>query len=356
MRSFGSVILILVILSLLSCRDQKEDDMQVEPAVLLKGMDISFLPEIRKYGVNFKDRESAEKDLLQIIKGSGVNLVRIRLWTGDVGGPSGEDEVTALVRECRDLGFRILLDLHYSDTWADPAHQTKPAVWNDLEQEELADSVYHYTFRIVSKMKPDYVQVGNEINGGLLWDNGKYNNETGFYQLLKSGTDAVRAARADCGIVLHYAGYEGSEAFFEKIRNAGIDFDIIGLSYYPYWHGKSLSSVESTLNNLQQKLGKKAFIAEFSYPFTLGWADHTNNVTGLESQLYNGYPATRDGQRTFVRDIRTLCERSSSLGFCYWGGEWVAFKGDTSTSGSSWENQALFNFDLMANPALDEFR
>lgn len=345
-----------LLLMLTGCGKDSPEPKPPKDKIFFKGMDISFLPEIRQYGIQFSDEAGQKKDMLDILKSAGVNLIRIRLWTGSPAGHSGEEEVTALAGECRNKGFKVLLDLHYSDTWADPGKQYIPSSWKNLDNSTLLDSVYQYTYRITDKIRPDYIQIGNEVNNGLIWPAGKSDNGSMMDQILSTGCRAVRTVDKETGIMIHYAGLEGCEDFFKRITDRGVDFDIAGISYYPYWHGKSLSTVDFVLNNIQNKLHKETFIVEFAYPFTLGWNDHTNNIIGLESQLVSGYPATEEGQRDFIAAIRELCEHTGSMGFCYWGGEFVAFKGNNATDGSSWENQALFNFDFMANPGLEPFK
>ena len=356
-KSWG-VALICLGLFFLSSGCNKEPDMS-EPKddiQFYKGFDASFLPEIREYPISFKDKNGQEKDMLSLLKESGVNLIRLRLWTGETNKHCGEEEVIAFAAECKAFGFKVLLDLHYSDTWADPGNQKIPGQWKALPDAVLLDSVYQYTYRITSIIKPEFIQIGNEINYGLMWPVGKYNNGGMMNKLLKKGCEAARDAKKDIGIVLHYAGMNGCISFFKQRIDAGIDFDIAAFSYYPYWHGTSLATVEATLGAIQLDLGKKAFVAELAYPFTLGWNDYTNNVIGLESQLSPGFPATQEGQYKFIKEINIVSQRSKALGFCYWGGEWVAFKGDKATDGSTWENQALFGFDNTANQGLGAFK
>ena len=336
----------------------KEDPVNIKPELFnldIKGMDISFLPEIEATNTIFYDSAGVSKDFLDIIKENGVNTARIRLWNIEGSAHSGLEEVLQLVAKCRSHGFKIFLDFHYSDTWADPGAQAIPKNWIGLNVEQLEDSVYTFTKNIMSKIKPEYVQIGNEINGGMLWDLGKYTNEGNFVKLLKAGVRGSREASPESKIIIHYAGLEGSDYFFNIMKNASLDYDVIGLSYYPVWHGKSLALLETTIERLQKDYNKKVLIAEVSYPFTLQYADYTNNVLGLESQLVNGYAATKVGQQNFVKEIRSIVERTKSIGFCYWGGEWIAFKGDKATDGSSYENQALFDFQHKALPAFSAF-
>jgi len=322
----------------------------------LRGMDISFYPEMELFGTKFYDSSGVERPFLDIIKENGVNLVRIRLWNDPAGVHSGFQEVSSLALRCKEKGFKILLDFHYSDTWADPGNQAPPATWKELSIDVLKDSVYNFTKHVLTAIRPEYVQIGNEINNGFLWNKGSISEEKNFTDLLKEGVRASREVDPKAKIMIHFAGHEGSDDFYDILEKNKLDYDIIGLSYYPLWHGKSIPALENRLNSLKAKYKKEIFIAEFSYPFTLQYDDLTNNIIGFQDQLINGFPATRAGQKIFVEEMKKVTERTFGLGFCYWGGEWVAFKGSNSGVGSSYENQALFDFEHKANPALGEFR
>jgi arabinogalactan endo-1,4-beta-galactosidase len=155
--------------------------------------------------------------------------------------------------------------------------------------------------------------------------------------------------------MLHYAGVDsGSTLFFSKVT--AIDYDYIGLSYYPIWHGNHLSNVTNAINLVGQTYNKKVLIAETAYPFTLSWNDWTNNIVGLDNQLIPAFPASNSGQKSFVLAIKNALKQSNfGQGFCYWGAEWVAFRGTQSTNGSSWENQALWDFNNNSLPVMDAF-
>ena len=154
--------------------------------------------------------------------------------------------------------------------------------------------------------------------------------------------------------MIHFAGIEGASWFFSK--TAAIDYDYIGLSYYPIWHGTDINLLQQTMTTLGQTYNKKVLVAETSYPFTLGWNDWTNNIIGLTNQLHPNYPATPEGQRDFLQKIKTTVQNTpSGLGFCYWGTEWIAFRGNQATNGSSWENQALWDFNGKLVPAATVF-
>ena len=322
----------------------------------LRGADLSKLPELEKAGVVYYNSKGMEQNALEIFKAYGLNTVRIRLWVHPSGTNSSLPEVTAFAKRVHKAGLKVWLDLHYSDTWADPGRQPKPAAWKNLNFSQLKDSVFAYTLHVVKIIQPEYVQTGNEINNGFLWDDGRITHPVQFTDLLKKATAAVRKANPRIQIILHYAGYQGADWFFGLIAQYHVDYDIIGLSYYPWWHGKSLDILQLTLNQLSEKYGKKVVIAETAYPFTLSWNDDTHNIAGETSQLIPGYPATPSGQEAFLRKLRTIEESiSDSGGFCYWEPEWVSVKGPQVTLGSSWENLALFDFKNKTLPAMSVY-
>lgn len=220
----------------------------------------------------------------------------------------------------------------------------------------LKDSVYRYTKRITIELQPDLIQIGNEINSGLLHPQGHFvNAQENCLDLLDTAITAVRRASTKTRIMLHFAGLEASEWFYHQMT--AMDYDIIGLSYYPIWHGKDLDSLKTTLQKLRDDHGKEVMIAETAYPFTLEWNDLTHNIVGLQEQLIlPEYPATKEGQRLFVGKMMDLVkDTEGGMGICYWGAELISWKGKNSTEGSPWENQALFDFNNKALPALQEF-
>jgi arabinogalactan endo-1,4-beta-galactosidase len=327
------------------------------PAAYIAAVDISSYPEISTYAPVFKDLNGNQKDFLSILKEQGVNTVRLRLWVNPRDRHSGFNEVKQFSSTLKNKGFKIWLSLHYSDTWADPGQQQTPASWSGLNFASLNDSVRQYTAKVVREISPDFIQIGNEINSGFLHPSGHITaNPSNFITLLQTATAAVRQQSSHCKIILHVAGYEDSEWFFQQTKS--VDYDIMGLSFYPIWHGKSLLAFQSRMNALTSTFKKDILIAETAYPFTLGWNDWTQNIVGLESQLIlPEFPATPDGQLRFIQEInRMMKETNRGIGFCYWGAELVAFKGPQSTTASPWENQALFDFSLKALPVLQAFK
>lgn len=319
-------------------------------------MDLSRFPEMSLDNPGFYNPQGDAVDFLAELKSNGINTVRLRLWVNPVNQHSGLEEVKQFSQSLRARGFKIWLSLHYSDTWAHPGQQYAPAIWEGLSFAALKDSMYHYTQQVVAQIQPEYVQIGNEINSGFLYPHGYILYFSKFYELLATGISAVRTHAPQTKIILHFAGVELAPWFFADIDS--LDYDIIGLSYYPLWHGKSLTDLESQLARLSTSCNKPILIAETAYPFTLAWNDLTHNVLGQESQLIlPDFPATVAGQRDFVARLRGIIEDTpQGLGICYWGGEWVAWRGNQATNGSTWENQALFDFENKALPALRELQ
>ena len=317
----------------------------------IKGADLSFLPEIRQSGVVLKNANNQPEDMLLTLKNSGVNVIRLRLWKNPTETNSNFSSVKNLAKEIQNLGMKVLLSVHYSDTWADPGKQTKPVQWQGIPFNQLKDSVYLYTKKIVSEINPEYIQLGNEINPGFMWPEGHISNPTQFKELLQKGINAVRETNAQTKIIIHYAGFENANQFYTSISN--LDYDIIGLSYYPMWHGKNLETLKQNLITISNTHNKAIFIAETSYPFTLGWNDYTNNIIGLESQILSQFSATPQGQKDYLTAIKEIInEVPKGIGFCYWGGEWVSYKGNTASNGSSYENQAFWDFENKSLPIL----
>ncbi len=333
-----------------------------------RGADLSFLPIIEHEGTKFYTAENTQQDALTLMKQQGVNLVRLRLWHTPANAQSSQTEVENFAQRIKTAGLNWWLNLHYSDTWADPGSQTIPAAWRTLTLAVLADSVYNYTYRVMNSLKvknilPVMVQIGNETNSGMLWNLGKVggsfdSNWPNYATLVKKGIEAVKAVDPAVKIMLHVAGTSSAQWFFNNIKTQGINYDVIGLSYYPWWHNRNLTELQSDLNALAATFDKDIFIAETAYPFTTTWNDYTNNVLGATTALLSGYDASPAGQLKFLTDLRTVVSNvpnKRGIGFCYWAPDWVAFRGATSANGSSWENLALFDFNNKAQEGWKAF-
>jgi arabinogalactan endo-1,4-beta-galactosidase len=349
------LVTISALLLFISC--SKDNENNTEPILedtFIRGADMSYLPLIESEGIVYK-HNNISQDALTTLKNAGCNTIRIRLWKNPTESNSNFTNVKAFAQRIRQAGMKVWLTVHYSDTWADPSNQEKPAEWQSLSFADLKTAVTNYTNQIMTEINPDIIQIGNETNDGILWPEGKLTtNENQFLELVSVASSSIRSKSSSTKIMLHYAGISGSDWFFNKV--ATIDYDYIGLSYYPIWHGKDLNELKNTINSLSITHNKKVVLAETAYPFTLSWNDWTNNIIGLENQLITTYPATPEGQKNYLNAIKSLVKQTSNgIGFCYWGSEWIAFRGNEATNGSTWENQALWDFNNNSLPVLEVF-
>lgn len=349
---------IFFLLFIFSCQNNDINNNQVDNNTidLVSAVDISSYPIISDFDPLFFDNQGDEIEFLNSLAQNGVNTIRLRLWVNPSNNSSSLQEVKEFSSQLKSLGFKIWITPHFSDTWAHPGQQQIPAAWESFSFEQIKNQVYSYTNLIMNEIEPEYIQIGNEINTGILFPHGNIENNSGqFIEILNQGVNAVRSNSADTKIILHCAGIENAQWFFGNVNE--VDYDIIGISYYPIWHGKSLNELRIQLNELSDSFGKQIMIAETAYPFTLDWNDWTNNIVGLENQLIlPDYPATPEGQKNFIKDLKNLVtEVSNGIGFCYWGAELIAWDGENSENGSVWENQAVFDFSNKELPVLMEF-
>jgi beta-galactosidase len=244
----------------------------------MMGADISFLPELEARGIKFSDK-GITKDAIEIIKEHGINYVRLRIFN-DPAQDSGYSPkkgfcdlnyTKQMAKRVKAAGLKLLLDFHYSDYWADPGKQYKPAAWKGLSFEELKKALYDYTKKVMEELKaqgttPDMVQVGNEINHGIVWPDGNVSNIDQLAQLLCAGTAAVKAVDPTVQMMLHVAlGGQNNESvfFIDNMIARGVHFDVIGQSYYPKWHG-TLTDLENNLNDLVRRYNKDVIVVEYS--------------------------------------------------------------------------------------------
>lgn len=340
------------------------------PAAAVRwGADLSSLARLEQAGAQWwGDGQSV--DPLEALAAGGADLLRLRLWHSPAEPWHGLDSTLALARRGREAGLDLLLDFHYSDTWADPGHQDPPAAWQGLATPVLADSVRDYTRRVLERFAaedcaPAWVQLGNETDGGLLWPAGRVDGGwdtpvqwQALRTLLAAASQGVELAfpegAARPGRLLHLAGSgwePGCRRWLDSLSTAdGPAFEGIALSYYPWWHGTP-EALQGTLDALALRFHKPLFVVETAYPFTLGWNDNTHNLVGMESQLLPGFPATPAGQRAFLAMVRErLAAVPDGLGHALLGWEpaWIAAPGE----GSAVENLAWFDFSGTALPAL----
>ena len=270
------------------------------------GADLSFLKQAEDRGTVFKDHGKA-KPGLQIFKDHGYNWVRLRLFHSPKSLPNNLEYTIALARAAREQGFRFLLDFHYSDTWADPGKQFTPAAWKSMPHEDLVRAVFEYTrdtivaFRVAG-VPPDMVQVGNEVINGMLWPDGKLPARwDSFADLLKAGIRGVEAGRGDGPrprIMIHIdrgADRHGTQSFFDRLNSYHVDYDVIGQSYYPWWHG-SLLDLRENLAFMSNEYQKDILLVEVAYC----WRP-------TEYRKRSGpFPETPAGQRAFLDEVNRL--------------------------------------------------
>ena len=242
------------------------------------GADISFLPQLEDRGIKFKDN-GVEKDAIEILHDHGFNYVRLRIFHNPAleKGYSPEkgfcdlEHTLQMAKRVKAAGMKLLLDFHYSDYWADPGKQFKPKAWQGLEFVDLKKALYDYTFEVISALKkqgttPDVVQIGNEINHGLVWPEGNVSHLDSLAQLINAGTAAVKAVDPTVIMMLHVAlGGQNDESvfFIENMIKRGVHFDVIGESYYPKWHG-TLDDLRDNLNDLVRRFDKDVIVVEYS--------------------------------------------------------------------------------------------
>ncbi|GAB5565667.1 MAG: hypothetical protein Wins2KO_27300 [Winogradskyella sp.] len=363
-------VLFLTVFSFVACTKSDDSSENNETTTFYKGMDLSFQSELEDYNIDYKDENGNSVEFLDFVQSKGTNLVRLKLWHTPQDGENGIEDVKAYAQRIKAKNMDFLLNFHYSDYWADPGTQTPPAAWQNMTFEQVKVAIYIYTKNVIQQLKgqntlPEIIQIGNETDSGFLWDYGRvwgqFNDNWGNYAALVS--EAIRAVREvdtenKVRIMLHHSSVENAIFFFNELQAFNLDFDIIGLSYYPQFQIKDLDLVTSKLNELANTFGKDILMVEVAYPFTLLWNDNQTNYIGSLDQTLVEFPPTPQGQKSYfewlIQTIKNI-PNNHGIGFCYWAPDWVAFNGNesTSTQGTSWENQCLFDFQLKALPALD---
>jgi arabinogalactan endo-1,4-beta-galactosidase len=265
------------------------------------GADISFLPQLESRGIKFSDN-GVQKDALQILKDHRFNYIRLRIFNdpaADSGYSPGKgfcdlEHTEAMAKRVKAAGMKFLLDFHYSDTWADPGKQFKPAAWKGYSFEQLTQAVREYTRTVLTALKeqgtlPDMVQVGNEINHGILWPDGNTKNLDTLAAFLKAGIAGVNDVDPSINIMLHIAcggQNDQSRYFLDNMLARHVDFDVVGESYYPQWHG-TLDQLKSNLTDLATRYKQDVVVAEYT--------EHKKEVNDIEFNLPDN-----KGKGTFI--------------------------------------------------------
>ncbi len=285
------------------------------------GADLSFLKMAEDHGTVFKDSGKV-KPGLEIFKDHGYNWVRLRLFNNPTRLPNNLSYTIALAQAAKKYGFRFLLDYHYADSWADPQKQPTPKAWKGLSPAVLIDSVYTYTRNTITAFRkagvmPDMVQIGNEVRNGMLWPAGKLPEHWNtFAKLIQAGINGVDAGRGMSPrplIMIHFdqgGNWSKTKAFYDKLNSYGIRYDVIGLSYYPWWHG-SLLDLRENLLHIVQSYDKDVIVVETAYNHRP--AEYINKPAP--------FPETPEGQKEYMESlINTVLGVSSTKvkGIFWW--------------------------------------
>ena len=366
--------LFLVIIALITAAPIVAQDAQGSTSSpFYMGVDLSYVNEMVDCGAVYRVDGEA-RDPYEIFYDYGANLVRFRLWhTPTWTEYSTFDDIVRSLQHADALGMNVLLDFHYSDTWADPSKQIIPAAWEDLEDvNELGDELYTYTYDVLMELDslglmPEIVQIGNEINSEILRPEGTAGTPINWERnalLLNQAIRAVRDADAQSDespqIMIHVAQPENVEGWLLAAQREGVtDFDIIGLSYYTGWSDHSVETVGNVISRLHYRFDKEVMIAETAYPWTMaGMSESAGNIPNDEF-VEDAYPATPDGQRQFLIDLTQTVLASGGVGIVYWEPAWVSTSCRTLWGqGSHWENATFFDFnnDNEVLPAIEYLR
>jgi arabinogalactan endo-1,4-beta-galactosidase len=338
-----------------------------------RGADLSFEPQEEAAGARFTDG-GVPGTALSILNRHGVNYVRLRLWVDPPPGYSNLASDLKMAQRIKAAGDKLYLDIHYSDFWADPQHQDIPAAWQGQDLAQLTDTVQSYTRSVIHAFAGqgtpvDMVSIGNEIRNGILWPVGQvdWTNDTGWSNLvtlLKAGVAGARAANPSghkLQVMLHFdegGNTADSTRFYDHMVSGGVPFDVIGLSYYPFFHGQ-LNQMRANVDALATRYGKPMVIAESQYPWTLAAGDSTGNFVWQTSQLSTGYPANPGGQESFYNDALSILAQVPhhlAQGLFYWEPEWIPGVGWEPGAGTPNDNLTLFSFTGKALPSVGLFQ
>lgn len=317
----------------------------ISDSVFVKGADISWLPQMEATGYKFYNDKGVEQDCFQILKDHGINTIRLRTWVNPSGdkasGHCSKEETVAMAVRAKNWGMRVMIDFHYSDTWADPGKQVKPAAWVGHDFSQLLTDVYDYTADVMTALKtagisPEWVQVGNEIPGGMIYPEGNSSNFSQLVQLINKGYDAIKAVSPQSKVILHVDQGNNNGRFrwwFDNAKANNAKYDVIGLSYYPYWlEGKpdftlSIDDLGNNLIDMASRYGKEVMLVE---------------VGGEDTKPQNTY----DMLIAVQKKVKAVPD-GKGLGVIYWEPE----------GAKSWSGYSLSAWDVDGRPtkAMDAF-
>lgn len=368
----------------------------------IKGMDLSTMLELEQCGAKYYDN-GQEMDILEVCKKYDVDTIRLRIWN-DPKSPEGEaygagnndvDATIEMGKRVTEAGLGVLINFHYSDFWADPGKQYKPKAWEGLSVEELEQAVYDFTKDSMEKIinagvNVTLIQVGNELSNGLMWPEGQLwgpegeldNYET-VAKFINAGIRACREVKSEIPIMIHLDNGGNNELYrrwFDHFIPCGEAFEYIGLSYYPFWHGR-LKQLEDNMNDIAKRYGKELIIAEVSMGFTMEDYGVYEKLEAHERKGYAtkphlleniDYPMTVQGQVDFTKDFLNRVANvvdNKGCGFFWWEPAWIPVPGsgwatpasleyihDKGPCGNEWANQALFDYEGNALPSWEVIR
>ena len=353
-----------------------------------RGMDASAVLALENSGVKYYNFDGEEQDVFMTLAQAGVNYIRLRVWNdpydenGNGYGGGNNDVATAITlgQRATKYGMKVCIDFHYSDFWADPKKQFVPKAWEGMEIEEKADALYDFTLDSLTQLLEagvdvGMVQIGNEINNGMSGETDVAN----IRKLLTAGSKAVREAAVNSGkeilVAVHYTNIDDMkklDTLLTGLQVKEIDYDIVGLSFYPYWHG-TMDDLKNAITHIRNTYGKKVYVAENAYCYTAEDGDGSANSVEGTDDLAEGYSASVQGQANEVRDVCAAASESGAEGIFYWEGTWIPVgPADADNSalwekygsgwassyasgydpkdagqyygGCSWDNQAMFDF------------
>jgi len=365
-----------------------------------RGMDTSAVLALENSGVKYYNFDGKEQDVFMTLAQAGVNYIRLRVWNdpydenGNGYGGGNNDVATAIVlgQRATKYGMKVCIDFHYSDFWADPKKQFVPKAWEGMDIEEKSDALYNFTLESLTQLldagvNVGMVQIGNEINNGMSGETDVAN----VRKLLTAGSKAVREAAANSGkeilVAVHYTNIDDMkklDTLLTGLQVKEIDYDIVGLSFYPYWHG-TIEDLKNAIIHIRDTYGKKVYVAENAYCYTAEDGDGSANSVEGTDDLAEGYSASVQGQANEVRDVCAAASEAGAEGVFYWEGTWIPVgPADADNSdlwekygsgwassyasgydpkdagqyygGCSWDNQAMFDFTGHPLASLNVFK
>ena len=338
------LVLLIVFTLLISSNSEAQTKPRASKFAFSKGADVGWLPQMEATGYKFYDTDGTQKDCLQLLKDRGMNTIRLRVWVNPsdnkASGHCSPAETVVMAVRAQKMGMRIMINFHYSDTWADPGKQAKPAAWANHTFAELLNDVYHHTFEVLTALKkagvtPEWVQIGNEIPGGMMWPEGSTSNWSQLAQLLNKGYEATKAVNSTIKVIVHVD--EGNNnakfrGFFDNAKAHNVKYDVIGLSYYPFWikkdYSETIADLAFNLNDMVQRYGKEVMVVE---------------VGGEDDKVQNTFELLA----ATIKAVKAV-PNNMGIGVLYWEPQ----------GAKSWSRYSLsaWQADGKPSPALDAFK